>query len=158
MDLASHFILGFEEWAGLPALGLPSLKVKVDTGAKTSALHARLITPITREGRRFVTFKVQPVPRRPAIEIDCEAPLVDERAVTSSNGEREVRYVIATTLEIGTRAWPIEVTLTNRETMNYRMLVGRQALQPGMLVDPAASFHQGRRSHKVYRRLLSSKA
>jgi ribosomal protein S6--L-glutamate ligase len=154
MDVATSFILGFEEWASLPDLGLPSLKVKVDTGAKTSALHARLIQPFVRDGVRHVGFKVQPVPRRPAIEIDCVARLVDERTVTSSNGEAELRYVIATLLEIGPRSWPIEITLTNREAMSYRMLIGRQALQPGMLIDPAASFHQGHKSHKVYRRLL----
>jgi ribosomal protein S6--L-glutamate ligase len=157
MDVTPSFILGFEEWVGLPDLGLPSLKVKVDTGAKTSALHARLIAPFERDGVRYVSFKVQPVPRRPSIEVDCVARIVDERAVTSSNGEAEVRFVVATTLEIGTRSWPIEITLTNREAMSYRMLIGRQALQPGMLIDPKASFHQGRRSHKVYRRLLPPK-
>jgi ribosomal protein S6--L-glutamate ligase len=151
------FVLGWEEWAGLPALGLPSLKVKVDTGARTSALHARLIEPFSRDGLSLVRFKVQPVPRRPAIELSCEAVLIDQRKVTSSNGETELRYVIATEVEIGTRRWPIEITLTNREAMNYRMLIGRQALLPGMLVDPTSSFHQARRSHKVYRQLLAPK-
>jgi ribosomal protein S6--L-glutamate ligase len=154
MEQVPPFVLGWEEWAGLPDLGLPSLKAKVDTGARTSALHARLIEPYSEHGIAMVRFKVQPVPRRPAIEIDCSARLVDQRAVTSSNGETECRFVIATSIEVGTRQWPIEITLTNRAVMTYRMLIGRQALQPGMLVDPAASFHQARRSHKVYRRLL----
>jgi ribosomal protein S6--L-glutamate ligase len=154
MELVTRFILGWEEWAGLPDLGLPSLKAKVDTGAKTSALHARMITPFDREGATFVSFLVQPVPRHPSIEVSCTAQVVDQRAVTSSNGETEFRYVVATNLEIGVRRWPIELTLTNRETMNYRMLIGRQALMPGTLVDPLHSFHQARRSHRVYRRLL----
>jgi ribosomal protein S6--L-glutamate ligase len=156
-DQSDIFVLGWEEWAGLPDLGLPSLKAKVDTGAKTSALHARLIEPFTLDGAEFVRFKVQPVPRRPAIEIDCSAPLVDQRMVMSSNGETELRYVIATGIEIGERRWAVEITLTNRAAMSYRMLIGRQALLPGMLVDPCASFHQARRSHKVYRRLLPPK-
>lgn len=149
-----YFIVGYEEWAGLPQLGLPSLKVKIDTGARTSALHARDIEPFERDGVHLVRFKVQPVPRRPRIEIDCVARLIDRRNVTSSNGERELRYVIETELEIGNRRWPIEITLTNRASMSYRMLIGRQALQPGMLVDPKVSGHQARRSHKVYRKLL----
>ena len=153
-----NFVLGWEEWAGLPALGLPSLKIKVDTGARTSALHARLIEPYDDNGTAMVRFIVQPVRRRPAIEIVCHALVVDNRAVTSSNGETEQRVVIATDIEIGTRRWPIEITLTNRETMSYRMLLGRQALLAGMLVDPTASFHQDRRSHKVYRKLLPPRA
>ncbi len=149
------FIVGYEEWTGLPLLGLPSLKAKVDTGARTSALHARLIEPFEADGRPFVRFSVQPVPRRPQIEIACEAPLIDRRNVTSSNGEAELRYVIATDLEIGDRRWLIEITLTNRASMSYRMLIGRQAFLPDMLVDPKSSFQQPRRSHKVYRKLIS---
>jgi ribosomal protein S6--L-glutamate ligase len=148
------FIWGWQEWIGLPTLGLPSLKVKVDTGARTSALHARLIEPCDVDGVACVRFTVQPVRRRPALELVCVAPVVDRRAVTSSNGETEVRFVINTLIEVGDRGWPIDITLTNRESMTYRMLIGRQALLPGMLVDPTASFHHARRSHTVYRKLL----
>lgn len=158
MDHVAHVILGWEEWVGLPDLGIPSLKAKVDTGARTSALHARLIEPCIKDGASFVRFKVQPVPRRPAIEIACEAPVLGQRAVTSSNGETELRFVIGTIIEVGAQRWPIEITLTNRAMMNFRMLIGRQALLPGMLVDPKTSFHQPRRSHKVYRKLLPPKA
>ena len=157
MDPAAPFILGFEEWVGLPGLGLPSLKAKVDTGARTSALHARAIEAFRENGTDFVRFKVQPVPRQPRIEIECRAPLVGRRAVTSSNGDTEERYVIAAALEIGARLWEIELTLTNREGMRYRMLIGRQGMQPGMLIDPTASFRQPRRSHKVYRGLIGRK-
>jgi ribosomal protein S6--L-glutamate ligase len=148
------FIWGWQEWIGLPTLGLPSLKVKVDTGARTSALHARLIEPCDVEGQPSVRFTVQPVPRRPALELVCVAPIVDRRAVTSSNGEAEVRFVVRTLIEVGDHSWPIDVTLTNRENMTYRMLIGRQAMLPGMLVDPTTSFHHARRSHTVYRKLL----
>lgn len=152
------FIVGYEEWAGLPLIGLPSLKVKIDTGARTSALHARSIEPFEEEGRRLVRFIVEPVPRRPLIEVTCVAPMIDRRRVTSSNGEAELRYVIETDLEIGDRRWPIEITLTNRASMSFRMLIGRQALLDGMLVDPKATGHQARRSHKVYRKLVKKAA
>jgi ribosomal protein S6--L-glutamate ligase len=154
---SDNFVLGWQEWIGLPNLGLPSLKVKVDTGARTSALHglhARLIAPHDVDGRAGVRFTVQPVPRRPRLELVCVAPIVDQRTVTSSNGEAELRFVIETSLEIGDRSWPIHITLTNRESMTYRMLIGRQALLPGMLVDPTRAFHHARRSHNVYRKLL----
>ena len=149
--------MGWEEWIGLPLLGLPSLKVKIDTGAKTSALHARDIELFTRNGTDHVRFKVHPVPRRPAIEIDCAAPIHDRRVVTSSNGEPELRYVIKTDIDVGDHRWPIEITLTNRESMRFRMLIGRQALQAGTLVDPSSAFLHPRRSHKIYRKLLLPK-
>jgi len=158
MTEPAPFILGFEEWVGLPDLNLPSLKAKIDTGARTSALHARLIEPVTLDGAPHVRFHVQPVPRQPRIEIVCVAPLLDQRTVTSSNGESETRYVIATDLEIGAQRWRIELTLTNREAMRYRMLIGRQATGGGLLIDPSSSFRQPRRSHKVYRSLLKAKA
>lgn len=154
VNVDSLFVLGFEEWVGLPELGLHSLKAKVDTGARTSALHASDIEAFRHGDAPMVRFTVQPVPRRPQIEIACVGRLIDRRRVTSSNGEAELRYVIETPIEIGDRRWPVEITLTNRASMHYRMLIGRQALQAGMLVDPKASFHQARRSHKVYRKLL----
>jgi ribosomal protein S6--L-glutamate ligase len=144
-------ILGWEEWIALPDLGLVAIKAKVDTGAKTSALHAFVIEPFGPPGRPSVRFGVHPAPRRPEIELFCSAPVIDARDVTSSNGERERRYVIATTLAIGGYRSMIEITLTNRAEMSYRMLLGRQALQAGMLVDPANSFHQPRLGYKLYR-------
>jgi len=147
---AAPFILGWEEWIALPELGLPAIKVKVDTGARTSALHAVFVESIGSKRAPKVRFGVHPVPGRPDVEVVCEAPLVDRREVRSSNGEREERYVIATPLRIGDREWPIEVTLTNRDTMIYRMLLGRQAIIKGVLVDPSASFRQPRLRYKVY--------
>ena len=146
------FVIGREEWLSLPDLGLPAIKAKVDTGAKTSALHAFLIEPFADGGRPFVRFGVHPIPGRDDIEVICTSPLIDRREVTSSNGDKESRYVISTAVAMGARSWDIEVTLTNREGMAYRMLLGRQAIRDGMLVDPAASFRQLRLSHRLYGR------
>jgi len=148
--LAPPFILGWEEWVALPELGLPAIKAKVDTGARTSALHAVFVEPFGSARSPKVRFGVHPIPRRDDVEIVCAAKVVDRRQVTSSNGERESRYVITTRIRIGEREWPIEVTLTNRNAMTYRMLLGRQAIGEGILVDPASSFRQPRLRYRVY--------
>ena len=148
--VAAPFILGWEEWIALPGLGLPAIKAKVDTGARTSALHAVFVEPFGSKRKPKVRFGVHPIPRRADVEIICEAPVVDRRAVRSSNGKLEQRYVISTPLRIGDREWPIEVTLTNRDAMSYRMLLGRQAIGGGVLVDPASSFRQPRLRYKLY--------
>ena len=153
ISVSIPLILGWEEWVALPGLGLPAIKAKVDTGARTSALHAGLIELFGPAAAPRVRFVVHPVPGREDIEITCSAPVIERRDVTSSNGERENRYVIATTVVIGGREWPIEVTLTNRETMSYRMLLGRQAIREDMIVEPASSFRQPRLSYRPYRNL-----
>ena len=147
---AAPLILGWEEWVALPELGLPAIRAKVDTGARTSALHAVFVEPFGPARQRQVRFGVHPIPRRADVAIVCAARVVDRREVTSSNGERENRYVIATLLRIADRQWPIEVTLTNRDTMSYRMLLGRQAIGRGILVDPGASFRQPRLRYGLY--------
>ena len=144
------FILGWEEWVALPELGLPAIKAKVDTGARTSALHAYFVEPCGSGRKPMVRFGVHPIPRRSDVEVICTASVVDRRHVASSNGERENRYVISTLLSIGNRQWPIEITLTNRNTMSYRMLLGRQAIAEGILVDPASSFRQPRLRYALY--------
>ncbi|HKD55969.1 MAG TPA: RimK/LysX family protein, partial [Hyphomicrobiaceae bacterium] len=131
-------------------LGLPAIKAKVDTGARTSALHAHFVEPYEARRNRRVRFGVHPIARRADIEIVCTALVVDERTITSSNGDREKRYVISTPIRIGDREWEIEVTLTNRDAMSYRMLIGRQAISGGVLVDPATSFRQPRLRYKLY--------
>ncbi|ATG46372.1 30S ribosomal protein S6--L-glutamate ligase [Celeribacter ethanolicus] len=144
------FALGWEEWASLPALGLPALKIKVDTGAKTSALHAFDIEPFGKADAPKVRFNIHPVPGREDITISCSADVVDRREVTSSNGETELRYVIASEIAMGERVWPIEITLTNRTNMAYRMLLGRQAIRDDMIVQPSESFCQPRLDDAVY--------
>lgn len=145
-------ILGWQEWIALPDLGLPALKAKVDTGAKTSALHAHIIDPYGTSKAPMVRFTVRPDPDREDLEIEASSAVIDQREITSSNGEREQRYVIATLLRIDAQEWPIEVTLTNREKLTYRMLLGRQAIPPNVLIDPDASFHQPKLSYALYAR------
>jgi ribosomal protein S6--L-glutamate ligase len=147
---ASRLIVGWQEWISLPELGLPALKAKIDTGAKTSALHTHSIEPYGSAKRPKVRFSVRPSPESGDLEVAATADVVDRREVISSNAERELRYVIKTSLSIGGRQWPIEVTLTNRERMAYRMLIGRQAIRSDMLVDCTASFRQPRLSYRLY--------
>ena len=146
----SRLIVGWQEWVALPELGLPALKAKIDTGAKTSALHTHFIEPYVNGRRLKVRFAVRPSPQKGDLEVAASADVVDRREVISSNGVPELRYVIMTTLRIGGREWPIEVTLTNRERMAYRMLIGRQAIRSDMLVDCGASFRQPRLSYRLY--------
>ncbi|MGR3570939.1 putative ATP-dependent zinc protease, partial [Brevirhabdus sp.] len=143
--------LGWEEWVALPKLGLPALKAKVDTGARTSALHAFEIEPFGPAAKPKVRFSVHPVPGRSDLVIPCSAELIDRREVTSSNGESEWRYVISTMLNVGGRHWPIELTLTDRGSMAYRMLLGRQALSDEVVVSPNDSFCQPELNYEVYK-------
>lgn len=134
----------------MPELGVPAIKAKIDTGARTSALHTFMIEPFKAQGRRMVRFGVHPLQRRRDVELFCQAQVIDRRAVTSSNGQRETRYLIRTVLELSGMRWPIELTLTNRDTLNFRMLLGRTALQ-GLFINPAASYLAGRTLAKAYR-------
>lgn len=140
--------VGWREWIGLPALGVEAMKAKIDTGAKTSAIHAFRIEEFHRNGELFVSFYLHPVQRKKKPEIYCEAQVSDKRLVRSSNGKEEARYVITTLLQIGNDSWPVEVTLTNRDEMGFRALVGRQALRRRLVVDPARSFVQKHKSHQ----------
>nr|WP_319532630.1 30S ribosomal protein S6--L-glutamate ligase [uncultured Cohaesibacter sp.] len=148
--MSDVFSLGWEEWISLPDLGLPALKVKVDTGARTSSLHAAAIEPFGSEDAPQVRFLLHPDPDNPNLEIVCSAPVKDRRNVTSSNGESELRYVIETAIRIGERSWPIELTLANRENMAYRMLLGRTAITDDMIVDPNSGFLQPKLSFDLY--------
>jgi ribosomal protein S6--L-glutamate ligase len=146
----TSFQLGWEEWAALPVLGLPALKLKVDTGARTSALSAIDIEPFGPAASPKVRFSVLPEPGRNDVVITCSASVIDRREVTSSNGETDLRYVIQTDIKLGDRRWPIEVTLSDRSAMNYRMLLGRQALGEDVMVSPMDSFCQHELTYDVY--------
>ncbi len=135
--------IGWEEWVALPELNLPAIKAKVDTGARTSALHAFMVEKIVEDGDTKVHFGIHPIPERPEVEVYCKAHLVAEREVTSSNGQTELRYVIRTLAQFGKKKWPIEITLTDRETMTYRMLIGRSAMESKLVVIPEHSFMLG---------------
>ncbi|WP_147124623.1 30S ribosomal protein S6--L-glutamate ligase [Shimia ponticola] len=142
--------LGWEEWLALPDLGLPAIRAKIDTGAKTSALHAFDIEQFGPASKPKVRFGVHPVPGNRDLTITCSAPVVDRREVTSSNGETELRYVIETPVSVGGKRWPIEVTLTDRGGMANRMLLGRQALTEDTLVQPSDRFLQEELSYDLY--------
>lgn len=133
-------VAGSEEWVSLPELGVPTIKVRVDSGAKTSALHAVNILPFQRNGESWVSFDVYPLQYDGKRVVHCEAPVVDRRIIKSSTGNRESRYVIKTTLKVKEEVWEIEVSLTDRDSMGYRMLLGREAMRGKMLVDPESSF------------------
>lgn len=148
--------VGREEWVGLPDIGIPAIRAKVDTGAQTSSLHAFAIHRIDGRGEPRVRFGVHPLPEQPDVELLCEAPLIGERPITSSNGETELRYVINATLSVGGRQWPIEISLTNRERMTFRMLLGRQALEAGVLVDVTRACLHGEPDLSVYEALRHS--
>ena len=136
-------ILGSEEWFSFPDLGIPTIKARIDSGAKTSALHAINIAPFLKDGNNWVKFDINPIQNDLKTIIHCEAPLVDKRIVKSSSGYREQRYVIQTILDIGTTSWSIEMTLTNRDSMGFRMLLGREAMSGRILVDPEQLFLLG---------------
>lgn len=143
--------LGWKEWVALPALGIPAVKAKIDTGARTSALHTFSLKAFRRNGILKVRFGIHPLQRRTDLELFCEADVLDHRRVKDSGGHVEKRYVILTTVALGGRQWPIEVTLTNRDTMMFRMLLGRTALGGGRYcVSPDEAYLTGRKLGRTY--------
>lgn len=143
MQLSNKALLGWREWVFLPSLGGFYIKAKTDTGARTSALHAYSVDPFTRNGASWVRFGLHPLQRSTEREILCEAPVKDSRQVTDSGGHREQRYVIEVPIVVQGLAFNTEMTLTNRDTMRFRMLLGRNSLNHRFVVDPAQSFLAG---------------
>jgi hypothetical protein len=129
-------IIGWREWIALPELGIEAIKVKTDTGARTSALHAY---DVEIEGDR-VRFKVNPMQRDTKRVVSCSALLIDKREVRSSTGRVTRRPVIQTRLSLMGKSWPIELTLVPRDRMGFRMLLGRQAIRGRYIVDPGRSY------------------
>jgi hypothetical protein len=141
--------IGWREFLALPDLGIPRIKVKIDTGAKSSALHAFNVERFRRRGKIMVRFAVQPLQRSTKKVVVAEAEMIDERVVRSSNGVHDLRPVIVTTVEILGQKWPIELTLASRDAMGFRMLLGRQALVDRFLIDPGRSYVAGRPKRKA---------
>lgn len=143
MSQTRKIIIGWREWLALPALGLPAIKAKIDTGARTSALHAFKIEEFERAEEPWLRFYLYPHKHHPKHNVQCEVPWLEKRIVSDSGGHREQRYVIVTPLQIADKQWPIEITLTNRENMRFLMLLGRTAMNKNLLINPNASYLLG---------------
>ncbi len=145
--------IGWREWVALPELGVKWIKAKVDTGARSSALHAFDVETFRRHGKEFVRFKVHPMQRNSKRTIVAEAEVLEYRQVRSSGGHQTRRPVILTKVELLGRSWPIELTLAARDEMGFRMLLGREAIRGHMVVDPGRSYFNGRpKMRKVKRK------
>ncbi|WP_323796582.1 ATP-dependent zinc protease [Nisaea sp.] len=138
-------VIGWREWVSLGELGIERIKTKIDTGARTSSLHAFNIRQFTDHGAPHVAFVVHPRQRYRLPVVECIAEVLDEREVMSSSGHKDVRYVISTDVSLAGFTWPIEITLADRDQLGFRMLLGRQAVRDRFLVDPGRSFVTGRK-------------
>ncbi len=135
--------IGWREWVHLPELGGACVKAKVDTGARTSAIHAWNIRAVERNGQPFALFDLHPLQNDNECILQCEAPIIDRREIRNSGGQAQERYIIRTTVNLGSYSWPIELSLTRRDEMGFRMLLGRAGVRRRFLVDPGRSFLMG---------------
>ena len=146
--LPSKPIIGWREWIAFPEFGIKAVKAKIDTGARTSCIHALHVKPFSRDGQDWVKFQVHPLQRDAKTTVDIEAELVEYRRVVSSTGHASLRPVVVTAIKIFDIQWSIELTLTSRDEMGFRMLLGREAVRGRFLIDPSKSFLGGRRKVK----------
>ena len=135
--------LGWREWLALPDLGVQAIKTKIDTGARTSALHVTALRLQQSAERCYAHFQLNASPQPQAMVLDCRVEVVDLRWIRDSGGHKELRPIILTIAELGQQRWPVEVSLTNRDTQLFPMLLGRTALRGRFIVDPQRSFMQG---------------
>lgn len=138
-------MIGWREWASLPDLGIEAIKVKVDTGARSSALHAFRMRVVSEDGEPWAQFEIHPQQRTGAMAVTARCPIIEWRRVRSSNGRVEERPVVRTRIKLGEHQWPIDVTLTNRDEMGFRMLLGRAAVRRRFVIDPGRSYLGGER-------------
>lgn len=148
--MQSSNVLGWREWVSFPELSIPLIKAKVDTGARTSCLHAFMVEPFERDGSEWVRFDIHPDQYDNTEVLRCEAPVKDRRKVKDSGGHQELRYVIETTVAVGKQAHTAEITLTDRDAMKFRVLLGRTMMRGNYTVDPGKSYLQGRRKRKKH--------
>lgn len=141
-------VIGWREWVGLPEFDVKWIKVKVDTGARSSSLHAFDLRPFKRDGTDWVRFQIHPVQRKSIKSADVEAPVLEYRSVRSSSGKASVRPVIVTRILLLGQTWPIELTLASRDEMGFRMLLGREAIRGRYLVDAGNSYYAGKPKRK----------
>ncbi|WP_027723237.1 ATP-dependent zinc protease family protein [Maridesulfovibrio zosterae] len=143
-------VIGWREWAFFPELNIPAIKFKTDTGARTSCLHSFEHKLFKRNGEQWIKFGIHPAPKRTDIAIFCEAPVIDIRSITNSGGTSEERPVICTPINLGNMTWNIELTLTDRDSMKFRMLLGRKAMENRLIVDPSKSYILGKKLATIY--------
>lgn len=149
--------IGWQEWCHFDQLGIVAIKAKVDTGAKTSCIHAVNIKPYTCNDKYFVKFDTYPLPKRPNFHIHCQAPVVDYRYVMSSTGHREKRYVIRSKMRLSDHSWEVDITLTDREPLSFRMLLGRDAMKNHCIIYPGKTLLQGKYSKEEITMLYQEK-
>jgi hypothetical protein len=142
-------VIGWREWVALPDFGVKRIKVKVDTGARSSSLHAFDIHSFRRGGHEWVRFQVHPVQRKSSKSVEVEAKVLEHRSVRSSSGKASLRPVIVTDVELFGKVWQIELTLASRDEMGFRMLLGREAIRRRFLVDPGKSYYAGKPKRKL---------
>ena len=156
LNINNLIIVGSEEWCQFPDLNIPGIKARVDSGAKTSSLHAFNIQSFRKNGEKWVNFEVHPLRNDNRTSVFCEAKVIDQRVIKSSSGSSEKRFVIRSKVLLGSEQYDIELTLTNRDSMGYRMLLGREAMEGRVLVNPAVSFSLGDRTpddlNRVYQK------
>ena len=145
-------VIGWREWVTLPDFGIDAIKAKVDTGLRSAAIHAYDIDIHRRGGVDIVRFKVHPLQRNTTRTVEAQARLLDRRPVRSSSGHAALRLVVATTVRVFDQSWPIELTLSNRDEMGFRMLLGRQAIRRRFTVDPGPSYLTGKPPRRKTRR------
>jgi hypothetical protein len=137
-------VIGWREWVAFPDLGIRAVKAKIDTGARTSSIHAFDIETFQRRGHPMVRFRVHPYQRDARVTVETTAPVLETRRVRSSTGHDQVRIVVLADVELLGMRWPIELTLASRDSMGFRLLLGRQALRRRFVVDPGRSYRGGR--------------
>lgn len=156
IDRSDLSVIGWREWIGLPELHLGKIKAKVDTGARSSALHAFDLVEFRRDNQLWVQFKVHPIQRDSSKTVETESPVLEYRSIRSSSGRVSQRPVIVTSVELLGQLWPIELTLANRDQMGFRMLLGREAIRNRFLVDSGASFFGGKPKKKKKKQSLGT--
>ncbi|MFT5394898.1 MAG: hypothetical protein ACI85N_000077 [Gammaproteobacteria bacterium] len=147
--------IGWKEWVSLPAIGISAIKAKIDTGARTSALHTYQLKRLSKNGKDIVRFNIHPLQKNTDNLIVCESEILDMRTVKDSGGHKEERIFIQTPITIHDKTWDIEISLTSRENMLFRMLLGRTALvSGGMIVSPELKYTAGRQLETTYNNSL----
>ncbi|MCF7825199.1 MAG: RimK/LysX family protein [Candidatus Marinimicrobia bacterium] len=147
-SLKTKPIIGWREWVGLPDFGIKSIKVKVDTGARSSSLHVYDLHEYKKDGETWARFKVHPVQRKTVITVDVDTRVLEYRRVRSSSGKASIRPVVITSIELLGESWPVELTLASRDKMGFRMLLGREAFRGRFLVDAGQSYYNGKPKRK----------